>query len=118
MVLLRCFVGRDGAQAALTMGDDDLTAAVVDELRPLLGITGAPALRRVFRWQDAMPQYEVGHLDRLATMQAALEATPGLILAGSPYRGVGLPDCIAQGTHAAHQAVNALLAVRPDARPT
>jgi oxygen-dependent protoporphyrinogen oxidase len=116
MVLLRCFVGRDGAQDALGMDDDDLTAAVLAELRPLLGITGAPTLQRLYRWEDAMPQYDVGHLDRLGAMEAALAATPGLVVAGAAYRGVGLPDCIAQGVHAAHQAVEALRVVQPDPR--
>jgi oxygen-dependent protoporphyrinogen oxidase len=109
-VQLRCFVGRDGAQRALEMDDHDLVDAVVDELRPLLGISGSPTLARVYRWQEAMPQYEVGHLDRLDAMEAALAATPGLFLAGSPYRGVGLPDCITQGEQAARRAVDALRA--------
>jgi len=110
-VLLRCFVGRDGAQDALEMDDDDLTGAVIAELRPLLRISGPPLLARVYRWQEAMPQYEIGHLDRLEAMESALAATPGLILAGAPYRGVGLPDCIAQGKLAAHHAVDALRVV-------
>jgi oxygen-dependent protoporphyrinogen oxidase len=114
MVQLRCFVGRDGAQDALAMEDDDLTAAVMAELRPVLGITGDPVLTRLYRWPDAMPQYEVGHLGRLAAMEDALAATPGLVAAGAPYRGVGLPDCIAQGVLAAHRAVDALRVVRPD----
>jgi oxygen-dependent protoporphyrinogen oxidase len=116
MALLRCFVGRDGAQDALAMDDGDLTAAVIAELRPLLGITGMPVLTRVYRWRDAMPQYEVGHLDRLAAMEAALAATPGLVTAGAPYRGVGLPDCIAQGMRAARHAVDALRVVQPGPR--
>lgn len=114
-VQLRCFVGRDGAQSPLEMDDRDLTQAVLDELRPLLGITGTPVLARVYRWREAMPQYEIGHLERLDAMQAALAATPGLILAGAPYRGVGLPDCIAQGVSAAEQAVAALRGIRPGA---
>jgi oxygen-dependent protoporphyrinogen oxidase len=114
-VQLRCFVGRDGAQSALELDDHDLTNTVVEELRPLLGITGSPVVARVYRWQEAMPQYEVGHLERLDAMQAALAATPGLILAGSPYRGVGLPDCIAQGQHAAQRAFDALRGARAGA---
>jgi oxygen-dependent protoporphyrinogen oxidase len=114
-VQLRCFVGRDGAQTALEMDDRDLTNAVLGELRPLLGITGTPVLARAYRWRDAMPQYEVGHLERLDALQAALSATPGLILAGAPYRGVGLPDCIAQGMSAARQAVDTLRGIRTGA---
>ena len=114
MVQLRCFIGRDGAQDALAMEDHDLTAAVIAELRPVLGISGDPALTRLYRWKDAMPQYEVGHLDRLGAMEAALAATPGLVAAGAPYRGVGLPDCIAQGMRAAQQALAALSPARAE----
>lgn len=107
-VLLRCFVGRDGAQDGLERDDDDLIAAVTREISGLLGISGAPLLSRVYRWPDAMPQYDVGHLDRMAAMQDALRATPGLVAAGSGYRGVGLPDCISQGEDAARRALDVM----------
>ena len=62
-------------------------------------------LARVFRWPRAMPQYTVGHLDRLALIEQRLDAQPGLFLAGNAYRGIGIPDCIASGEAAAERAV-------------
>jgi len=63
----------------------------------LLGIFGEPLLKRVYRWERGNAQHEVGHLDRLARIEAALLTIPGLHLTGSGYRGVGIPDCVADG---------------------
>lgn len=106
-VLLRCYAGRSGEQDALAWHDDALVERVVGELTPLLGISAPPVLARVFRWRDAMPQYAVGHVDRIAALEHALLETPGIVLAGAGYRGVGIPDCIRQGFEAAQQAVAA-----------
>lgn len=107
-VLLRCYVGRAGDARALDKDDDSLVAAVLAEVRPLLGITGGPLLARVHRWEAAMPQYEVGHLARVEAITDALSQTPGVLVAGSGYGGVGLPDCIRQGTEAAGAALRYL----------
>lgn len=112
-VLLRTYVGRDGDQAALAMDDEALGALVLRELTPLLGIRGTPALVRVYRWPQAMPQYLVGHLERVAGVRACLQRTPGLVLAGSAYEGVGIPDCIRQGREAASAVLAALDRERP-----
>ncbi len=100
-VLLRCYVGRAGDQVALMMDDDSLVGTILRELRPLLGISASPTLIRVLRWKEALPQYLVGHLDKMAALERALEHTPGIVLAGAGYRGVGIPDCIRQGIEAA-----------------
>lgn len=107
-VLLRCYAGRAGDQRALAMDDDALTDALVQELRPLLGISGPPVLARVYRWRQSMPQYEIGHLDLVGMIETALQETPGLVVAGAGYRGVGLPDCIRQGTETARRALASL----------
>ncbi|HXF82790.1 MAG TPA: protoporphyrinogen oxidase [bacterium] len=99
-VLLRCFTGRAGDPGALPLDDERLARALLDELRPLLCITGTPVLTRVYRWPQAMPQYTRGHLDRLQALRRALAATPGIVAAGGAYGGVGLPDCIRQGMEA------------------
>ena len=65
-------------------------------------------LTRVHRWHRGMPQYVLGHLDRLEQIETALAAYPGLALAGAAYRGVGIPDCIASGEAAAESVVRAL----------
>jgi oxygen-dependent protoporphyrinogen oxidase len=104
-VLLRCYAGRAGDQRALEGDDEHLVRTVLGELRPVLGISGQPLLVRVHRWQDAMPQYEVGHLARVTAVTDALRQTPGMLVAGAGYGGVGLPDCIRQGTEAAAAAL-------------
>lgn len=98
-LLARAFIG-DGPAAA-TATDDELRAAAVADFATTLGLRGAPALTRVARYRHAMPHYTVGHLDRVAAADAALAETPQIALAGGAFRGVGLPDCIAQGTAAA-----------------
>ena len=97
--IVRCFVGRAGAEAFLELSDSDLIAAVtaeVDAATPL----GRPDAARVARWPRSMPQYEVGHLDAVARIEGSLAGT-GLFVAGSAYRGVGIADCIRQGEAAA-----------------
>jgi protoporphyrinogen/coproporphyrinogen III oxidase len=101
-------VGRAGESRALDEDDDSLVATVLGEVRPLLGITGRLRLARVHRWKDAMPQYEVGHLNRVEAIKDALSQTPGILVAGAGYGGIGLPDCIRQGTEVAGAALRYL----------
>jgi oxygen-dependent protoporphyrinogen oxidase len=103
--LIRAFIGRAGQESALEKTDEELVRLVRDELRAVLGITAGPLLHRVFRWPKAMPQYTLGHLDRLAVIDKRLAEHPGLYLAGNGYRGIGIPDCIASGEAAATQAL-------------
>lgn len=103
--LLRVFCGGALAAAMAERDDGDLIAAARDELRALLGVTAAPRLVRVHRHARAMPQYEVGHLARLATIDAAVARHPGLALAGNAYRGVGVPDCVRSGETAAERVL-------------
>ncbi len=107
-ILLRCFIGsrRPGILAG---SDEELLAAAERDIATTLGAHGRPILRRVARWDGQMPHYTVGHLDRVEAVFEALADLPGLVLAGAPYRGVGLPDCIGQG-RAAASTVGALLA--------
>jgi len=103
--LIRAFVGRAGQEDALASTDAELLDLVRDELRRTLGVTAPPMFHRIFRWPKAMPQYTLGHLDRLATIERRLAAHPGLSVAGNAYRGIGLPDCIASGEAAAEKAL-------------
>jgi oxygen-dependent protoporphyrinogen oxidase len=106
-LLVRAFIG-DARRAAHGLTDAQLVEAAHRDIAGALGIRGEPLLRRVARYPAAMPHYTVGHLDRVAAAEAALAPFPALRIAGGAYRGVGLPDCIAQG-RAAAQAVTALL---------
>jgi oxygen-dependent protoporphyrinogen oxidase len=104
-VLMRCFVG--GAMQQNLFDQDDMTMieSVRRELRELLGITGEPLLRRIHRHAQAMPQYRVGHLDRMARIDACLAQHPDLAVAGNAYRGVGIPDCVHTGEMAAEHVL-------------
>ena len=73
------------------------------ELKAVMGITEAPILAKVYRWPHAMPQYLVGHLSRLATIEEKLRRLPGVFLTGAGYRGVGIPDCIRDGQETAER---------------
>lgn len=109
-VLLRVFIGYAGADQIVEQQWDDLLARIAhDALCPLLGIREAPLFARVHRWLKAMPQYEVGHLARLRQIEEALSAYPMILLAGSAYRGVGIPDCIRQGKEAAEKVWQSVL---------
>jgi oxygen-dependent protoporphyrinogen oxidase len=103
-VLLRGFLG--GARDPDVVGLDDpgLVALVSGELRPVLGLRGAPLLARVYRWPRATPQLEVGHLERVASIGRRLADVPGLFLTGAGLRVTGIPDCIADGTRTARAA--------------
>ena len=104
--LLRGFLGGATNPGILDRSDDALASMAFDELSSLLGITGDPSLVRVFRWPRATPQYIVGHADRVKRIEERVAALPGLFIAGSGYRGTGIPDCIADGRATAAQAAD------------
>jgi oxygen-dependent protoporphyrinogen oxidase len=110
--LVRCYLGGVGRERILQEDDAALLRRVRDELRSLAGVTGEPVYIEVKRWDRAMPQYTLGHLDRLQAIQRALDRYPGLVLAGAAYRGIGIPDCIRDGTEAASAVLHALTASR------
>ena len=105
--LLRGFVGGARDAGALERTDAELIDAVHRDLARLLGITGKPCLARVYRWPQLNPQYEVGHLERLAAIDARLDRLPGIQVIGAGLRGVGIPDCIAAGRAAGAAASRA-----------
>jgi protoporphyrinogen/coproporphyrinogen III oxidase len=111
-VLVRSFVGGVDRDDLVRLDDAALTQLVHEELGAILGITAAPLLARVYRWQRANPQYLVGHLERVDAMEQLLAAHPGLFLTGSAYRGIGVPDCIHHGQQTAQQVL-ALLTAAP-----
>jgi len=108
-VLLRAFVGGALQESLFHQDDAAMAANVRRELEALLGITSEPMLTRIHRYPQAMPQYHVGHLDRMARIDARLDAHRGLALAGNAYRGVGIPDCIHGGEDAAGRVWASLL---------
>jgi oxygen-dependent protoporphyrinogen oxidase len=103
--VIRCFLGGAGREHVVAGPDSELVASAVHELRGLLGLARDPLEARVYRWPEANPQYNVGHEARLRRLAAGLAGHPGLVLAGSSYRGVGLPECVRSGREAAKKAL-------------
>ncbi|MFH1723374.1 MAG: protoporphyrinogen oxidase [Elusimicrobiota bacterium] len=114
-VLIRCFLGGAGRERTLDMSDGELVGAVRRDLREIMGLDREPETVRVHRWPGANPQYLVGHSARLARITDRLSAYPGLILAGSSYRGVGIPDCVRSGREAARRIAEAAHGTPPAA---
>ncbi len=107
-LLARCFLG--GARDPVVIGEEDdaLAGMALQEMGEVLGERPQPVFQRIYRWERCMPQYAVGHLDRLREIESRLAAQPGLYLAGNGYRGVGIPDCIRSAAAAAAGAVRYL----------
>jgi oxygen-dependent protoporphyrinogen oxidase len=99
--VVRCSVGRSGDVAVLQRDDEDLAALAAAELAEATGMTAESIAQRVTRWGGGLPQYNVGHLDRVAAIRAAVARQPGLAVAGAAYDGVGIPACIATARSAA-----------------
>ena len=93
--LIRVFVGRAGQD--IPWDENELLELAKEEVKLTSGITAEPIVSRVFMWEGAMPQYNLGHPEKLKQIDAALEKYPSLALAGNGYRGIGIPDCIHSG---------------------
>jgi oxygen-dependent protoporphyrinogen oxidase len=102
-VVARCFLGGMEDAGVLNESDETITAAVIDELRDIAGVTTNPRFTRIFRWPKSMAQYTVGHPTRLAEVESRVAALPGLYVAGNAYQGIGIPDCIRMGKAAAER---------------
>jgi len=108
-VLLRCYVGRAGDEAIVEQSDDEIIKVVLDDLNKTMNISSSPEFSIVSRWKEAMPQYTVGHLERLQAIDQAMQnELPGVFLAGASYRGLGIPDCIDQGEEAVEKVLSFL----------
>lgn len=107
--LIRAFVGGPHNGALVELEDDAMVAMVRQELGAIMGITAEPEFGRVYRWPKGMPQYTVGHLDRLAAIERRLKEHPGLYLCGASYRGVGMGDCMNSAEQAVAQALALVL---------
>jgi oxygen-dependent protoporphyrinogen oxidase len=102
--LLRAFLGGGRDPHRLERTDDELVAGARQALSDTLGIQGDPIFSRLYRYTRQSPQYEVGHLQRVASIEQRLSHVPGLFLAGSGFRAIGIPDCIADGREMASRA--------------
>jgi protoporphyrinogen/coproporphyrinogen III oxidase len=107
-VVVRCSIGRYGEEHLLQRSDDELKAMAMTELARTTGVIELPVDARITRWGGALPQYSVGHLDRVARIHAAVAAVPGLAVCGAAYEGVGVPACVASARTAAALALGSL----------
>ncbi|MDA7979655.1 MAG: protoporphyrinogen oxidase [Pirellulales bacterium] len=109
-VLVRAFLGGALQPDLVDLDEDELKEIALAELKALLGARGAPLFSRVARWRQAMPQYHLGHRDRVRTIEERIAHLPGLGLAGNYLRGVGIPHCVRAGEQAAANVIAALKA--------
>jgi oxygen-dependent protoporphyrinogen oxidase len=107
MALLRAFIGGAHDPDVLDLDDDEIIAVVRRDLGAVLGIAAEPALARVYRWRRAGAQHTVGHLQRVARIEERL-APRGIFVAGSGFRSVGIPDCVADARRVAGEAAHFL----------
>ncbi|HTZ43495.1 MAG TPA: protoporphyrinogen oxidase [Jatrophihabitans sp.] len=108
VLLMRASLGRAGSTEVLQRPDEELVGVVRRELAELTGVLDVPVDSHVQRWGGALPQYAVGHVDRVDRIRSAVAAVPGLAVCGASYDGVGIPACIATGHSAADQVSAAL----------
>jgi oxygen-dependent protoporphyrinogen oxidase len=108
-VLWRALCGGIHRGDVCELPDDDLARTVHDEMKFIFDVTGEPVFREIVRWPKAIPQYVVGHLDRVARIDSRLDALPGLFLGGNAYRGIALNDCSQQGREVAVRVAEYLL---------
>ena len=107
-VLLRAFVGGALQPELVDLNDDELIHRVRQDLNSLLGVHSPPMFADVSKWERSMPQYFVGHVDRVRSIAKRVERLPGLALAGNAFYGPGIPDCIHSGESAADKLFNSL----------
>ena len=108
--ILRCFLGGARDESVLSLTDDEIVDTVRRELKELVKLDARPMFERVYRWRGAMAQYESGHLARVSRIEQRVKNIPGLEVAGNAYHGIGVPDCIREGTNAANAVVQTLVA--------
>lgn len=104
-VLLRVFIGGALQPESLSLSAAETSKIVLEELRDLLGVSGEPEFCDIAHWHDAMPQYHVGHLEKVRQIEVRAAAIPGLAIAGNSYHGVGVPFCIHDGEQAAERSL-------------
>lgn len=106
ILLVRCFVGWAGHEEFVQLDDATLIEKIRDFLKRVAGISAEPIFSKVYRWNKALPQYNVGHVERVEKLEKVLSRIDGLYLTGAAYHGVGLPDCIHEAATTAQRILN------------
>jgi oxygen-dependent protoporphyrinogen oxidase len=107
-VLLRAFVGGANNEQLVSLDDDEMLRIVLEELMEIMGIEGEPILSKIYRWEKSMPQYLVGHLEKVAQIEERTNLQPGLFLTGCAYKGIGISDSVHDAEMVAENAVEYL----------
>ena len=115
-ILIRVFIGGACAESLAEQDETRLVDLARQELRAIMGITATPVLTKVNRWHKAIPQYDVGHQARISEIDKIASRHPGLYLAGSPYHGVGVPDCIQSADRIAQSITRKMQYQREESR--
>ncbi|SDK95983.1 oxygen-dependent protoporphyrinogen oxidase [Nonomuraea maritima] len=108
LVILRCSIGRIGEEHLLQRDDAELVSLATAEMAEVMGASGLPVDSRVTRWGGGLPQYNVGHLDRVARVLASVAMQPGLAVCGAAYDGVGIAACVGSARKAAARILDHL----------
>jgi oxygen-dependent protoporphyrinogen oxidase len=101
--IVRGFLGGLRDQGALNLSDNEILFTLRLDLRELTGLRAEPRAVRIYRWNQAMAQPTIGHVERIARIETRLATIPGLALAGNYFRGIGVPDCVRTGAEAARK---------------
>ncbi|MBI4653838.1 MAG: protoporphyrinogen oxidase [Nitrospirae bacterium] len=104
-VLLRSMIGGAKSPELAMLEDNDLINTVFDELRPIVSLKTEPDMVRIYRWEKAIPQYDLRHGEKLRIIDDRLKSCPGLYLTGNAYRGIGMNDCIENGYKIADEII-------------
>ncbi|MBM2838368.1 MAG: oxygen-dependent protoporphyrinogen oxidase [Deltaproteobacteria bacterium] len=107
-VMIRCFVGGSKNEYLVALDDKEMVDMVRGELKDIIGLNAEPVLSRVYRWRKAMPQYTIGHLERVRWISERVHQHPGLYLTGSAYNGIGISDSIREGEITAKKCLDYL----------
>lgn len=106
--LIRCYLGGRGRGHVMEWEDDRLIRQSLEALRNMVGIDSKPIHAEVYRWNRGMPQYTLGHRNRVNSIRRHIALHPGLYVTGAAYEGIGIPDCIRDGQHTAQSLVSYL----------
>jgi oxygen-dependent protoporphyrinogen oxidase len=108
LLLMRCSIGRHREEDALQVPDEELVTAALEDLADAIGLSVRPVDWHVQRWGGGLPQYAVGHPERVRRVRASVAKVPGLAVCGAAYDGLGIPACVASAEAAATQVLDTL----------
>ena len=112
-VLIRCFVGGSKDTSLLGASDEEMVKTVRQELKDIMGIDAEPVLSRVFRWMNSMPQYTIGHEERIDWIDERVAGYPGFYLVGSAYHGIGISNSVRYAEIVAKKVLHHIKASKP-----